>query len=581
MSTKKPIKILFLAADASANTRLRLDEESRAIDQALRQAEFRDKFDIRQHSSVRVSDLSGLLLRHQPDIVHFSSHGSEAGEIILEDSSGNSHPVTTEALSQLFSVLKDNVRCVVLNACYSEQQAQTIAQHIDYVIGMVGTIGDATSISFTTAFYQALGYGRDVKTAFELGCVQINLENLGEQNAPKLLTKKSNQNQGGFISNDESLKENLIPAPPITFNQGEVSLLANEIGTEQGTSVISYLPPKTYHRLIGRFDKLDEVMTALREPVRKPIIAIIGLGGIGKTALAREAIDHCLQEDLFTHIVWVSFKTEHFIGESIIELDSPGYSFDELLNDIGRQCNQPGIVGMPPRQKQTAVEFELATKRILVVMDNLETISDNEKLVAAVFLILGKSKLLITSRHYIKNEYTFNLNLDGFREDESVTFLYENSKERGIEIIAQASRLQLVEIHQVTGGAPLAMKLVIGQMSRQPVAIVLDTLKQAAFKGQDYPFYRFLYQHAWNMLDTNTRKVLVDISVFPPITGGKVADVQAISQVELSAFWPAIDQLVTLSLVDKIGSASEERYALHPLTQYFIRSDITREWISQ
>jgi len=30
--------------------------------------------------------------------------------------------------------------------------------------------------------------------------------------------------------------------------------------------------------------------------------------------------------------------------------------------------------------------------------------------------------------------------------------------------------------------------------------------------------------------------------------------------------------------VDKIGRAGEERFALHPLTQYFIRSDITKEW---
>ena len=33
-----------------------------------------------------------------------------------------------------------------------------------------------------------------------------------------------------------------------------------------------------------------------------------------------------------------------------------------------------------------------------------------------------------------------------------------------------------------------------------------------------------------------------------------------------------------MSLVDKIGPAGWERFALHPLTQYFIRSDITKEW---
>jgi DNA-binding response OmpR family regulator len=195
------IRILFLAANPSNTTRLSLDEESRAIDQALRQSEFRDVFDIQKHWAVRVSDIQGLLLRHKPHIVHFSGHGSEASEIILKDSFGSSHPVSAHALSQLFSALKDNIRCVVLNACFSEQQARAIAQHIDCVVGMSGSIGDAAAISFATAFYQALGFGRDVKTAFDLGRVQIDLEALDDQDVPKLLAVRSNPEELVFVNN--------------------------------------------------------------------------------------------------------------------------------------------------------------------------------------------------------------------------------------------------------------------------------------------------------------------------------------------------------------------------------------------
>ncbi len=180
------IKILFLAANPKDTGKLRLDEEIRGIDQALREAEFRDKFKIEQHWAVRVADLQGYFLRHRPDIVHFSGHGSVSSEIILEDNNGSSQPVSSHALSQLFSVLKDNIRCVVLNACYSEQQAQAIANHINCVVGMSNAIGDNAAISFATAFYQALGYGRDVKTAFDLGCGRIDLEGLEEHNKPKL-----------------------------------------------------------------------------------------------------------------------------------------------------------------------------------------------------------------------------------------------------------------------------------------------------------------------------------------------------------------------------------------------------------
>lgn len=213
-SREAPITILFLAANPTDTTRLRLGEESRSIDQALRQTEYRDRFELEQAHAVRVADLQGLLLRYQPHIVHFSGHGSatsettsskarrhvgtipisghggDGGAIILEDDAGKSHPVSPRALSTVFALLKDNIRCVVLNACYSAPQAQAIAEHIGCVIGMSDAIGDRAAISFATAFYQALGYGRDVKTAFELGRAQIDLEGIPEEKTPQLLATK-------------------------------------------------------------------------------------------------------------------------------------------------------------------------------------------------------------------------------------------------------------------------------------------------------------------------------------------------------------------------------------------------------
>jgi hypothetical protein len=185
------IKILFLAANPRDTDPLQLDEEVRAIDHALRQAAFRERFVFVQHWAVRQSDLQELLLRHQPEIVHFSGHGSPAGEIILQDDDGESHPLSVRALSTLFSLLKDNIRCVLLDACYSKDQAAAIAQHIDVVIGMSTRISDQGARNFAVAFYRALGYGRSVQNAFDLGRAQIDLANLDEQDAPVLLAPNS------------------------------------------------------------------------------------------------------------------------------------------------------------------------------------------------------------------------------------------------------------------------------------------------------------------------------------------------------------------------------------------------------
>ncbi len=189
------VTILFLGANPTDTVRLRLDEEVRGIDAALRQAEHRDAFELEQHWAVRAGDLQGLLLRYRPEVVHFSGHGSEAGEIMLEDSQGRARPVSKAALGQLFSVLKDDVRVVVLNACYSEPQAEAIAEHVDCVVGMADEMGDAAAAGFSAAFYQALAYGRSVQTAFDLACNQVSLEGLEDEKVPQLLAPHSDPAQ--------------------------------------------------------------------------------------------------------------------------------------------------------------------------------------------------------------------------------------------------------------------------------------------------------------------------------------------------------------------------------------------------
>ena len=200
----KRIKILFLSVNPEDTERLRLDKEIRQIKQALLQTEFRDKFDLEQESAVRASDLQAHLLRHKPDIVHFSGHGSEASEIVLEDDDGKSREVPAQALSKLFEIFKNDIHCIVLNACYSKKQAQAIAQHIDCVVGMSQDIGDEAAISFAVAFYQALGYGKDVKAAFDLGCNQINLQNLDEQDTPKLIAERKEPQEIIFVQSDKT-----------------------------------------------------------------------------------------------------------------------------------------------------------------------------------------------------------------------------------------------------------------------------------------------------------------------------------------------------------------------------------------
>lgn len=184
-----PIKILFLAANPLDTPPLRIDEEARAIDRALRSSELRN-FVIHSHWAVRVADLQELLLRHRPQIVHFSGHGTEQHEIILQDERGIAQGVSAGALQGLFRLFNDTLRCVVLNACFAAAQATAIGAVVDCVVGMQAETTDAAALAFATAFYQGLGYGQSVQTAYDLGCNALNLHDLATTAQPQLLATR-------------------------------------------------------------------------------------------------------------------------------------------------------------------------------------------------------------------------------------------------------------------------------------------------------------------------------------------------------------------------------------------------------
>ena len=148
--------ILFLSADPTDQSRLRLSQEQREIQQKIRLAKYRDNFNFESRTSVRTEDISQALLDLQPNLVHFSGHGASSGALCFENKFGQSQLVDPEALADLFSQFRDHIRCVILSACYSEKQAKGIASHIDYVIGMNERISDEAAIAFAIGFYQAL-----------------------------------------------------------------------------------------------------------------------------------------------------------------------------------------------------------------------------------------------------------------------------------------------------------------------------------------------------------------------------------------------------------------------------------------
>jgi hypothetical protein len=189
-SGTSPVRtILILAANPKGTQPLRLDEEVKKIDQGLERAKKRDQFKLVQKWAVTDDDLRRALLDNEPEIVHFSGHGSGADGLAFEDDTGQIQLISGDSLARLFELCSDTVKCVVLNACYSEAQADAIANHINYVVGMKNAIGDEAAVKFAVGFYDAVGAGRDVEKAFKFGCSAIDLKGIPEYLTPVLKKK--------------------------------------------------------------------------------------------------------------------------------------------------------------------------------------------------------------------------------------------------------------------------------------------------------------------------------------------------------------------------------------------------------
>jgi hypothetical protein len=204
--------ILFLAANPSGTDHLALDREARAIQVELERSGHRERFELVTRWAVEPLDLLRELRKLKPTVVHFSGHGGHvagtrrsgqaprrdvivdlelAGDeprhgLFFQAADGSARVVTAAALEETFGAAGSSVKLVVLNACYSESQAEALLAHVGCVVGMSGSIHDDAARNFAIGFYGGLGERESIASAYKQGRAAIGLEGLRDSDLPQL-----------------------------------------------------------------------------------------------------------------------------------------------------------------------------------------------------------------------------------------------------------------------------------------------------------------------------------------------------------------------------------------------------------
>ena len=333
------------------------------------------------------------------------------------------------------------------------------------------------------------------------------------------------------------------------------------------------LPRPDYTTFFGRDFERKDILDHLNHP-RAWITMIDGIGGVGKTALALNCAEHVRDASLkgesdFEYIIWASAKTDKLTPSGIYQVEPTFTDLSSLARTV------LSITGFEDDETENAVTLAkdiLSAAKVLLVLDNLETVTDPE-LYEFLQEIPSPSKVLATTRTRIEGSHK-NLRLNVLPHEDALEMIRQLASELDSTELVSVSNKVLAGLIERVGGIPLALRLAAGRIATGlPLASFLDKLETGDAQTD---LLEFCFSESWSSLEDESQATLIAIVV----CSGEPSEVElrqvtGIPEMRLN---DAIGTLIRRGFVNRVYDRNGEtyRYSLLPLTADFVEQQSTQ-----
>jgi len=338
-------------------------------------------------------------------------------------------------------------------------------------------------------------------------------------------------------------------------------------------SPLSYIEPQSAVGFVPRKDRdgndiIDQLRGGLA-PGSSRVIALWGAGGVGKTALAAEAV-RSLIDDYQQRIAWVS-------ADGREEFDLPN-----LLDEISGQLGRPELRTLTLEAKKHAVHELVTEKPSLTILDNFETVRPKGQSDCLEWLTrVSPSSVLITTRARIGRAAMRSIPIEPMLASEASEFLdrlIQQAQHRGtFEGIDKRRLIQTSEAN------PLILQWVFAQIVlAQDWREVLDELAQ----GEGDAAHR-VFGRSFNLplLNKGGRAALLALSLFvPSASRSALAEVAGLSgEKNKKKFREATKHLAALWLIrtTEDGNRLTVEGLTRDLAKARLNADLRRDAINE